>query len=70
MCVDQFNARHIVVSRSLFLLLGIFILTISHFVLSHAPTYRAYDVVVLLSHTSTFDLSYLYLSIFIRYYGI
>ncbi|RRT43559.1 hypothetical protein B296_00047367 [Ensete ventricosum] len=45
MCVDQSKARHAMVSWSLFLL-GIFVPTVSHFVLLYAPTHRAYDVVV------------------------
>uniref|UniRef100_A0A804J3L8 Uncharacterized protein n=1 Tax=Musa acuminata subsp. malaccensis TaxID=214687 RepID=A0A804J3L8_MUSAM len=46
MCIDQSNARHAVVSWSLFLLLGVFVPTASHFVFSYAPTHPAYDVVV------------------------
>ncbi|RRT79798.1 hypothetical protein B296_00017627 [Ensete ventricosum] len=45
MCVDQSDIRHTMVSWSLFLL-GAFILTASHFVLSYAPTHHAYDVVI------------------------
>ncbi|RWW15718.1 hypothetical protein GW17_00020427 [Ensete ventricosum] len=54
---QQIDARHTVVSKSLFLLLGIFVPIASHFVLSCAPTYRAYDVVVQLSFISVSDLS-------------
>ncbi|RWW69237.1 hypothetical protein BHE74_00023182 [Ensete ventricosum] len=46
MCVDQFNGRHAMVSYSLFLLLDIFVPTASHFILSCALTYRAYDMVI------------------------
>ncbi|RWW61300.1 hypothetical protein BHE74_00031644, partial [Ensete ventricosum] len=45
MCVDQFDARHTIVSWSLFLL-GVFVPIASHFVLSYASTHPAYDVVV------------------------
>ncbi|RWV98270.1 hypothetical protein GW17_00038894 [Ensete ventricosum] len=45
MCVDQSDARHAMVSWSLFLL-GIFVPTCSHFILSYAPTHRAYNVVL------------------------
>ncbi|RWW00276.1 hypothetical protein GW17_00036761 [Ensete ventricosum] len=44
MCVDQFDARHTIVSWSLFLL-GVFVPIASHFVLSYASTHPAYDVV-------------------------
>ncbi|RZR75355.1 hypothetical protein BHM03_00055408 [Ensete ventricosum] len=44
--VDQSDARHAIVSCSLFLLPGIFIPTASHFVLSCALAHRAYDVMV------------------------
>ncbi|RWW27867.1 hypothetical protein GW17_00007688 [Ensete ventricosum] len=40
MCVDQFDARHAMVSWSLFLL-GIFVSTASLLILSYAPTHRA-----------------------------
>ncbi|RZS23071.1 hypothetical protein BHM03_00055928 [Ensete ventricosum] len=56
-CVDQSNVRHAMISWSLFIL-GIFVPTISHFVLSYAPTHCDYDVVVQLSLTSAFGLSY------------
>ncbi|THU48539.1 hypothetical protein C4D60_Mb06t00020 [Musa balbisiana] len=46
MCINQFNAKHAMVSWSVFLLLGIFVFTASHFVLSYAPTHPTYDVVV------------------------
>ena len=59
MCVNQSDTSHAVVSRSLFLLLSIFIHTASHFVLSYTLTRHAYDVIVQLSLTSTSDLSYL-----------
>ncbi|RZR95054.1 hypothetical protein BHM03_00023872 [Ensete ventricosum] len=58
------------VSWSLFLLLGVLVLTASHFVLSCAPTHRAYDVVVQLSLTSAFGLSYLCHSTFVHRYGL
>ncbi|RWV97313.1 hypothetical protein GW17_00039901, partial [Ensete ventricosum] len=45
MCVDQSNAKHVMVSWSLFLLC-ILILIISHFVLSYALTHYAYDMVI------------------------
>ncbi|RWW27087.1 hypothetical protein GW17_00008490 [Ensete ventricosum] len=38
MCVDQYNAKHTIVFWSLFLLLGVFISIVSHFVLSYALT--------------------------------
>ncbi|RWW18163.1 hypothetical protein GW17_00017859 [Ensete ventricosum] len=44
MCVDQSNAKHVIISWSLFLL-GIFIPTVLHF-LSYALTHHVYDVVV------------------------
>ncbi|RZS10512.1 hypothetical protein BHM03_00041759 [Ensete ventricosum] len=46
MCIDQSNTRHRMVSLSLFFLLGIFVPTAFHFVLSCAPTCHAYDIVV------------------------
>ncbi|RRT85380.1 hypothetical protein B296_00010166 [Ensete ventricosum] len=70
MCIDQSDARHVVVSWSIFLLLGVFIPTTSHFILSCAPTHRAYDTVVQLSLTSISGLSYPYLSALVRRYGI
>ncbi|RWW82739.1 hypothetical protein BHE74_00008777 [Ensete ventricosum] len=45
MCVDQFDARHAMISLSHFLL-GIFVPTASHFVLSYTLTHRAYTIVV------------------------
>ncbi|RWW50913.1 hypothetical protein BHE74_00042783, partial [Ensete ventricosum] len=45
MCINQYNVKHAMVTRSLFLL-GIFIHTTSIFVLSYAPTHHAYDVIV------------------------
>ncbi|RZR91889.1 hypothetical protein BHM03_00020080 [Ensete ventricosum] len=51
-CVDQSNAMHEMVSWSIFLLLDIFV-----------PT--AYNVMVQRSLTSTYDLSYFYLSTFV-----
>ena len=54
--------------QTIFLLLSIFVSAISHFVLYCAPTCRAYDMVVQLSLTSTFDLSYIYLSVFVRHF--
>ncbi|RWW11529.1 hypothetical protein BHE74_00028985 [Ensete ventricosum] len=59
MCVDQSNGRHAVVSWSLFLILGVFVPTASHFVLSYAPTCCSCDVVVQLSLTSASGLSYI-----------
>ncbi|RWV86058.1 hypothetical protein GW17_00052091 [Ensete ventricosum] len=53
MCVDQSEARHLMVFWCLFLL-GVFVPTTSHFVLSCAPIHCAYDVVVQLSLTFTF----------------
>ncbi|RRT81728.1 hypothetical protein B296_00016760 [Ensete ventricosum] len=41
MYVDQFDARHVVVSWSLFLLLGIFIPIASQFILSSAPIHHS-----------------------------
>ncbi|RRT51856.1 hypothetical protein B296_00021654 [Ensete ventricosum] len=55
-CVNQSNAMHEMVSWSIFLLLDIFIPTASHF---------AYNVMVQRSLTSTYDLSYFYLSTFV-----
>ncbi|RZR73358.1 hypothetical protein BHM03_00023196, partial [Ensete ventricosum] len=46
MCVNESEAMHVMIFRSLFVLLGIFVPTTSHFVLSCTPTNRAYDVVV------------------------
>ncbi|RRT81576.1 hypothetical protein B296_00003442 [Ensete ventricosum] len=45
MCIDQSDAKYIMVSWSLFLA-GVFVLTASYFVVSYAPTHHAYDVVV------------------------
>ncbi|RWW25779.1 hypothetical protein GW17_00009858 [Ensete ventricosum] len=45
MCIDQFDARHVVVSWSLFLLLDIFVHIVFHIILSYALTCCAYDVV-------------------------
>ncbi|XP_009385545.2 uncharacterized protein LOC103972887 [Musa acuminata AAA Group] len=70
MCVDQSNAKHAVVSWSIFLLLSVFVPIASHFVFSCAPTRRAYDVVVQLSLISASSLSYLCLSAFVRRYGL
>ncbi|RZS11175.1 hypothetical protein BHM03_00042485 [Ensete ventricosum] len=70
MCIDQSDVRHAVISWSLFLLLGVFIPLVSHFVLSCALTRRAYDVVVQLSLTFASGLSYLCLSGFVRRYGL
>ncbi|RRT54787.1 hypothetical protein B296_00048911 [Ensete ventricosum] len=70
MCVDQSDSRHVMIFWSLFLLLGVFIPTVSHFVLSCAPTHRTYDVVVQLSLTFAFGLSYLCLSAFVRCYDL
>ncbi|XP_065001829.1 uncharacterized protein LOC135634978 [Musa acuminata AAA Group] len=61
-------SRHAVVSWSLFLLLGVFILIASHFVLSCALTRCAYDVVVQLSLTSSSGLSYLCLFAFVHHF--
>ncbi|RWV95601.1 hypothetical protein GW17_00041765 [Ensete ventricosum] len=58
-CVNQYNAKHVMVSWSRFLLLGIFDPTASHFVLSYAPTRRSSNGVVQLSLTFASDLSYL-----------
>ncbi|RZR99536.1 hypothetical protein BHM03_00029101 [Ensete ventricosum] len=55
MCVDQSEARHLMVFWCLFLL-GVFVPTTSHFVVSCAPIHCAYDVVVQLSLTFTFGL--------------
>ncbi|CAD5179231.1 unnamed protein product [Musa acuminata subsp. malaccensis] len=63
MCVD-------VISWSLFLLLGIFILTTSHFILSCTPIHCTYDMVVQLFLTSASNLSYLCLSAFVCRYGL
>ncbi|RWW37331.1 hypothetical protein BHE74_00057572, partial [Ensete ventricosum] len=48
MCVNHSDTRHTMVSLSLslFLLLGIFVPTASHFVLSCVPTHCAYNVMV------------------------
>ncbi|RRT39033.1 hypothetical protein B296_00054192 [Ensete ventricosum] len=74
MCIDQSNAKHAMVSWSLVLVLvlvlGIFIPTTSYFVLSCAPTPHAFNMVVQLSFTSSSSLSYLYLSVFVYYYGL
>ncbi|RWW10590.1 hypothetical protein GW17_00025860 [Ensete ventricosum] len=70
MCVDQFDARHAMVSWSLFLLLSVYIPIASHFIFSCAPTHRVYDVVIQLSLTSTSDLSYLCLFVFVRRYNL
>ncbi|CAD5164325.1 unnamed protein product [Musa acuminata subsp. malaccensis] len=67
MCINQSDARHVKVSWSLFLLLGI-VSTTSHFFLSYAPTCRTHDVVVQLFLTSASGLTYLYLSAFVRRY--
>ncbi|RWW32089.1 hypothetical protein GW17_00003249 [Ensete ventricosum] len=61
MCVDQSNARYALVSWSLFLLLGIFVLIISHFVPSCALTRRTYDVMVQLSYLCLFVFVYRFL---------
>ncbi|RWV85920.1 hypothetical protein GW17_00052232 [Ensete ventricosum] len=45
MCVNQFDAMHAMVFLSLFILC-VFVLTTLYFVLSYAPTHRAYNVVV------------------------
>ncbi|RWV98714.1 hypothetical protein GW17_00038421 [Ensete ventricosum] len=45
MCVDQPDISHAMVSWSLFLL-GVLVSIASHFILSYASTYRAYDVVI------------------------
>ncbi|RRT38501.1 hypothetical protein B296_00041523, partial [Ensete ventricosum] len=45
MFVDQSNAKHAMISWSLFLLC-VFVLIISHFILSYALTNYAYDVVI------------------------
>ncbi|RWV79566.1 hypothetical protein BHE74_00006677 [Ensete ventricosum] len=45
MCVDQSDTIHVMVSWSLFFI-SIFILIVSHFVISYAHTHRAYDMVV------------------------
>ncbi|RZR89354.1 hypothetical protein BHM03_00017064 [Ensete ventricosum] len=58
------------VSWSLFFILGIFVPTASHFVLSMPPTHYAYDMVVQLFLTFTSGLSYLCLFAFVRYYGL
>ncbi|RWW18450.1 hypothetical protein GW17_00017564 [Ensete ventricosum] len=50
MCVDQSDTRYVMVFWSLFLLLGIFVPTAFHFVVSCTSTYHAYYVVVQLSH--------------------
>ncbi|RRT75658.1 hypothetical protein B296_00030494, partial [Ensete ventricosum] len=70
MCIDQSDAKHAIVSWSLFLLLGVFVPTTSHFVISYTPTYRAYDMVVQLSLTFAFDHSYLCLSAFVCHYKL
>ncbi|RWV98394.1 hypothetical protein GW17_00038765 [Ensete ventricosum] len=70
MCVDQSDTKHVMISWSLFLFLGIFVPTTSRFILSYAPTCRAYDVVVQLSLTSASGFSYLCLSAFIRCYDL
>ncbi|RWW01900.1 hypothetical protein GW17_00035038, partial [Ensete ventricosum] len=38
MCIDQFDTRHSIVSRSLFLLLSIFSPTTFHIILLYIPT--------------------------------
>ncbi|RWW46558.1 hypothetical protein BHE74_00047511 [Ensete ventricosum] len=43
--IDQFDTRYTMVSWSLFLL-RVFIPIVSHFVLSYAPTHRAYNMVI------------------------
>ncbi|RWW30398.1 hypothetical protein GW17_00005014 [Ensete ventricosum] len=57
-------------SWSLFLLLGVFVPTASHFILSCAPTHYVYDVVVQLSLTFATNLSYLCPSAFVRHYDL
>lgn len=46
MCVNQFDARHVMISLSIFLLLGVFVHTTFHSVLSCALACCAYDVMV------------------------
>ncbi|KAJ0981848.1 hypothetical protein J5N97_010103 [Dioscorea zingiberensis] len=57
-------------SWALFLLLAIIIPIISHFVLSYAPTHRAFDSVAELSLTGADALSYYTLARFLRLYGL
>ncbi|WOL00472.1 hypothetical protein Cni_G09185 [Canna indica] len=70
LCVDQSDFLSAVISWSLFLLLGVFVPTASHFVLNCSPGRRAYDVVVQLSLTSASALAYVCLTAFVRRYGL
>ncbi|RWW04642.1 hypothetical protein GW17_00032124 [Ensete ventricosum] len=65
MCIDKSNAKHAIVSWSLFLLLGVFVPIASNFILSYTLNRHTYDVMVQLSLTSASDLSYLCLSAFV-----
>ncbi|RWV80330.1 hypothetical protein GW17_00058423 [Ensete ventricosum] len=69
-CIDHPDARHAVVSWSLFILLGVFVPTASHFVLSCTSTHRTYNMVVQLSLTFASNLAYLWLSAFVRHYSL
>ncbi|RRT78683.1 hypothetical protein B296_00011618 [Ensete ventricosum] len=42
-CIDQSDVMHTMVSRSIFVLVGVFVPTTSYFVLSYAPTRDTYD---------------------------
>ncbi|RWV79154.1 hypothetical protein GW17_00059762 [Ensete ventricosum] len=64
--INRSNARHAMISWSIFLLLSIFIFTATHFILFYAPTRHVYDVTIQLSLTSTSNLSYLCLSVFVH----
>ncbi|KAJ0981700.1 hypothetical protein J5N97_009955 [Dioscorea zingiberensis] len=66
-CVDKGGG---LTSWALFLLLAVIVPIISHFVLSYAPTRRAFDSVVELSLTGAAALSYYTLGRFLRLYGL
>ncbi|CAB4278047.1 unnamed protein product [Prunus armeniaca] len=74
MCVDQSNAWRACISWSIFILFGILVPAISHFVFACATCdgkhKRPYDCVVQLSLSSVATVSFLCLSWFVRKFGL
>ncbi|KAG6491565.1 hypothetical protein ZIOFF_046497 [Zingiber officinale] len=62
MCLDQSNAGRSVVSWVVFLVFGVAVPAVSHFVLSYRPHRRPYDLVVQLSLSAASALSFISLS--------
>ncbi|XP_042415761.1 uncharacterized protein LOC122004953 isoform X2 [Zingiber officinale] len=70
MCLDQSNAGRSVVSWVVFLVFGVAVPAVSHFVLSYRPHRRPYDLVVQLSLSAASALSFISLSASTRSGGL